>query len=224
MTIVNVKLSQLRISPLNQRNVKPTAIEAMADDIAAHGLLQNLVGYEEDGSFCVFAGGRRLRVLKLLAKRKAVKNSDEFPVSVRTKQEAIELSFAENFNREDMHPAESIRSFAALRDAGMSVDEIAARFGQPVSIVYKMFRLSALNPVLIDTLAKDQMNLEAAKALTLTDDHDQQLKLFKASSGHPHTIRRMLTAERTSVYEDRRPKTDGPLSTQNDDTAPCLAA
>ena len=199
MTIINVKLSHLRISPLNQRNVKPTAIESMADDIAAHGLLQNLVAYEEDGSYWVFAGGRRLRALKLLAKRKTVKNSDEFPVSVRTKQEAIELSFAENFNREDMHPADSIRSFAALRDAGMSVDEIAARFGQPVSFVYKMLRLSALNPVLIDTLAKDQMNLEAAKALTLTDDHDQQLKVFKASNGHPHAIRRMLTTEKVTT-------------------------
>jgi ParB family chromosome partitioning protein len=199
MAIITVKLSQLRISPLNQRNVKPAAIEAMADDIAAHGLLQNLVAYEEEGSYWVFAGGRRLRGLKLLAKRKAIKNSDAFPVEVRTKEEAIELSLAENFQREDMHPADSIRAFAALRDTGMDVNEIAARFGQAISFVYKMLRLSALNPALIDILAKDQMSLEAAKALTLTDDHDQQLKVFKASNGHAHTIRRMLTTEKVTT-------------------------
>ena len=47
------------LSPLNPRRVAPSAIESMADDIAAHGLLQNLVAYEDDGLLYVFAGGRR---------------------------------------------------------------------------------------------------------------------------------------------------------------------
>src|SRR3546814_8952727 len=97
----------------------------MADDIAAHGLVQNLVAYEDEGLFYVFAGGRRYRGLKELAKRKRIKNSDTFPVAVRAKEEAIELSLAENFQREDMHPADSIRAFAALRDTGMDAAEIA---------------------------------------------------------------------------------------------------
>ena len=102
MAIITAKLSQLRLSPLNQRRVKPSAIESMADDIQAHGLLQNLVAYEEDGLLWVFAGGRRYRGLKELVKRKKVRNSDLFPVEVRSKEEAIELSLAENFQREDM--------------------------------------------------------------------------------------------------------------------------
>ena len=85
MAIIHPRLSQLRLSPLNQRRVKPAAIEAMADDIDAHGLLQNLVAYEEDGLLYVFAGGRRYRGLKVLVQRKRVKNSDTFPVELRTK-------------------------------------------------------------------------------------------------------------------------------------------
>lgn len=199
MAIIDAKLSQLRLSPLNQRRVKPSAIESMADDIDAHGLLQNLVAYEEDGLLWVFAGGRRYRGLKVLVKRKRVRNSDTFPVEVRTKEEAIELSFAENFQREDMHPADSIRSFAALRDTGMDAEEIAARFGQAVSFVYKMLRLSALAPALIDLIAKDELTLEAARALTLTDDHDQQVKICKAANGQAHAIRRMLTTEKIAT-------------------------
>src|SRR3546814_12543030 len=91
----------------------------MADDIEAHGLLQNLVAYEDDGLLWVFAGGRRYRALKILVKRKRIKSSDTFPVERRTKEEAIELSLAENFQREDMHPADSIRALAALRATGM---------------------------------------------------------------------------------------------------------
>ena len=199
MAIIHPKLSQLRLSPLNQRRVKPSAIESMADDIDAHGLLQNLVAYEEDGLLWVFAGGRRYRGLKVLVKRKRAKNSDTFPVELRTKEEAIELSFAENFQREDMHPADSIRSFAAMRDAGMDAEDIAARFGQAVSFVYKMLRLSALAPALIDLIAKDQLTLEAARALTLTDDHDQQVKVCKAANGQAHAIRRMLTTEKIAT-------------------------
>ena len=199
MAIITAKLSQLRLSPLNQRRIKPSAIESMADDIHAHGLLQNLVAYEEDGLLWVFAGGRRYRGLKELVKRKKVRNSDLFPVEVRSKEEAIELSLAENFQREDMHPADSIRAFAALRDTGMDAEEIAARFGQAVSFVYKMLRLSALAPVLIDLIAKDQLTLEAARALTLTDDHDFQVKVCKAANGQAHTIRRMLTTEKVDT-------------------------
>jgi ParB family chromosome partitioning protein len=199
MAIIHPKLSQLRLSPLNQRHVKPSAVEAMADDIEAHGLLQNLVAYEDDGLLWVFAGGRRYRALKILVKRKRIKSSDTFPVELRTKEEAIELSLAENFQREDMHPADSIRAFAALRDTGMDAEDIAARFGQAVSFVYKMLRLSALAPSLIDLIAKDQLSLEAARALTLTDDHDSQVKVCKAANGHAHTIRRMLTTEKVDT-------------------------
>lgn len=199
MAIIHPKLSQLRLSPLNTRQVKPSQIESMADDIQAHGLLQNLIAYEEDGLLWVFAGGRRYRGLKMLVKRKSVKIGDTFPVELRTKEEAIELSLAENTQREDMHPADHIRAFAALRDAGMDVSEIAARFGRAESFVYRMLRLSALNPVLIGILAKDQLTLEAAKALTLTDDHAQQLKAFKASNGQAQTIRRFLTEEKVTT-------------------------
>jgi ParB family chromosome partitioning protein len=199
MAITYPKLSQLRLSPLNQRRVKPTAIESMADDIDAHGLIQNLVAYEEDVLFYVFAGGRRYRGLKLLAKRKRIKNSDTFPVEVRDKSEAIELSLIENEQREDMHPADRIRSYGALRDTGMCAEDIAARSGVAVSFVYKMLRLSALAPSLIDLIAKDQLSLDAARALTLTDDHDQQIKVCKAANGQAHTIRRMLTTEKVAT-------------------------
>jgi hypothetical protein len=80
MTIITAKLSQLRLSALNVRTLKPASIEAMADDIAAHGLLQNLVAYEEDGCFQVFAGGRRLRGLSLLKKRKSITGSYEVAI------------------------------------------------------------------------------------------------------------------------------------------------
>jgi len=62
-----------------------------------------------------------------------------------------------------------------------------------------MLRLSALAPALIDLIAKDQLSLEAARALTLTDDHEQQVKVCKAANGQAHAIRRMLTTEKVAT-------------------------
>lgn len=72
MTLQTVKLSQLRLSPLNVRRVKPKAIDQLAADMLAHGQLQNLVVYAEGNRFEVAAGGRRYRAFKQLEKAKAI--------------------------------------------------------------------------------------------------------------------------------------------------------
>lgn len=64
MNIKTVKLSQLCLSPLNVRKVKPQGIDQLAADIAVRGQLQNLIVYAEDGKFHVAAGGRRYRAFK----------------------------------------------------------------------------------------------------------------------------------------------------------------
>ncbi|MCP9223895.1 ParB/Srx family N-terminal domain-containing protein [Erythrobacter sp. LQ02-29] len=92
MTIQTIKLSKLALSPLNVRTVEPSKIEAMASDIEAHGLLQNLIGHEKGGKVLICAGGRRYRALKLLQKNKTITGSYEVPVDIRDEAEAIELS------------------------------------------------------------------------------------------------------------------------------------
>src|SRR3546814_11422364 len=93
---------------LNVRKVKPKEIEALAADIQARGVLQNLIGYDEDGKIKICAGGRRYRALKLLQKGKTIPGTFEVPVDLRSKDEALEISLAENAQREAMHPADAI--------------------------------------------------------------------------------------------------------------------
>lgn len=199
MTIKTIKLSLLRLSPLNVRRVKPADIEALADDIAAHGLIQNLGAYEEDGQFQVYAGGRRYRALQLLKKRKIITASFLVPIDVRTKEEAVELSLSENFQREKMHPADMVRAFASLRDGGMSSADIALRFGQSEGYVRKLLSLGSLAPALLDAFGKDDMSLQTAQALTITEDHAVQIEAFKACGDSAHSVRRFLTSEKLAT-------------------------
>lgn len=200
MTLQTIKLSQLRLSPLNVRRVKPDGIEALADDIAAHGLIQNLLAYEDSGLFHVFAGGRRYRALQALKKRKTISSGFLVLVDVRDQAEAVELSLAENYQRQDMHPADAVRAFVALRDgSGMSAAEIAVRFGQAESYVTKLLRLGSLNPVLLIVFAKDGFSLEVAKALTLSEDHAAQAEAFERCGPNAIAIRRFLTSQKMTT-------------------------
>lgn len=193
MTLQTVKLSQLRLSPLNVRRVKPKAIDQLAADMLAHGQLQNLVVYAEGNRFEVAAGGRRYRAFKQLEKAKAIPPSHPVSVDVRDKAEAVELSLAENVAREDMHAADAVAAYGDLRAQDKSPEDIAARFGVALSYVKKVLRLSALHPDALACLADDKIGMEAAQALTLTDDHDRQLEALKRFGNSAHQIRRMLT-------------------------------
>src|SRR3546814_10005176 len=77
MTIQNIALNKLALSDLNVRKVKPKEIEALAADIQARGVLQNLIGHDEDGKIKICAGGRRYRALELLQKGKTIPGSSE---------------------------------------------------------------------------------------------------------------------------------------------------
>ncbi len=196
MTLQTVKLSQLRLSPLNVRRVKPKAIDQLAADMLAHGQLQNLVVYAEGNRFEVAAGGRRYRAFKQLEKAKAIPASHPVSVDVRDKAEAVELSLAENVSREAMHSADAVIAYGDLCRDGLSPEDISARFGVAVSYVKKVLRLSALHPDALACLARDEIGMEAAQALTLTDDHDRQREALKRLGNSAHQIRRMLTSEK----------------------------
>lgn len=199
MTLQTVKLSQLRLSPLNVRRVKPKAIDQLAADMLAHGQLQNLVVYAEGNRFEVAAGGRRYRAFKQLEKARAISASHPVSVDVRDKAEAVELSLAENVSREDMHVADAVIAYGDLHRNGTTPEDIAARFGVALSYVKKVLRLSALHPDALICLAHDKIGMEAAQALTLTDDQDRQLEALKRCGNSAHQIRRMLTEEKVGT-------------------------
>ncbi|OBX17918.1 hypothetical protein A9995_14055 [Erythrobacter sp. QSSC1-22B] len=202
MTHTTVKLSQLRLSPLNVRKVKPQQIDQLAADIAAHGLLQNLIVYREDRKYYVAAGGRRYRALKALQKAKTLCGTHAVPMDERGKDEAVELSLAENAQREDMHPADAVRAYGKLLDDGMEPGDIAARFGVAISYVRKVLRLAALHEDALAAFAKDKIGMETAQALTLTENGAKQIEALNQYGNSAHQIRRFLTQE--TIASDHR--------------------
>jgi ParB family chromosome partitioning protein len=206
MHIQPIPLSQLVPCPANVRKTgRKSGIEGLAASIAAHGLLQNLQVRPTGGeSFEVVAGGRRFDALKLLAKQKKI--APDHPVGCEVREnadDATEVSLAENEMRETMHPADQFEAFKTLADEGRGEEEIAARFGVTPQVVRQRLKLAVVSPRLIAAYRKDAMTLDCLMAFTVSDDHKQQEKVWKAlpdfARQSPRGIRDALTEKHAAA-------------------------
>lgn len=211
-----IPLSKLVPSKANVRKTARDAeIEELAASIAAHGLLQNLTvrpvldaDGNETGKFEVVAGGRRLKALKLLAKRRVIPKNQPIPCAHIGDVAGEEVSLTENVFQCPMHPADQYEAFAKLHDErGMNIEDIAARFGVTATTVKQRLKLAAVSPTLMQIYRDGEMSLEQLMGFTITDDHAAQERVWISLSYNKSCsiIRRLLTEGQVSAT-DRRAK------------------
>ena len=184
-----IPLSQLEADPENVRKVVDAeGIAELAASIQAHGLMQNLVVRRKPKTrtkFLVTAGGRRLAALQALAEQGVIETSHEIPCQVLEDANASETSLAENVSRRDMAPVDAFEAFARLRDDGMSVADIATRFGITEALVAKRMRLGDLAPELRDAMRAGHLSLDAAMAFARRPDPVLQRTVWEGLGGKP---------------------------------------
>lgn len=184
---IPVTLERLRRAPENVRHIRiDEDVVGLADDIAVHGLLSSLIGYEaswpDDGDrVFVVGGGRRLQALELLRARGAIADDFTVPVLIRDVEMAVELSLSENLQQRTMSPVDEFHAFKALMDTGRhSPAELAKRFGFTERVVKQRLRLADLAAPVLDALANRQITLDAAQAYASVQDKARQEKVFKS--------------------------------------------
>jgi ParB family chromosome partitioning protein len=202
-----IKLSKLRLSPINVRKVEDNAlaIEPLAADITARGVLQNLLitpVTKPRGMFEVFDGGRRLRALLLLAAGGLIDAATyDVPVMVLKADDNTlsETSLAANFHQLKLTPAEECRAFLHFLGKDGDIDAVATRFGQTRRFIEGRLRLANLAEPIFDALAKGDITLDHAKAYGCTENHDKQLRVFEQVSRYggynADSIRRMIVQD-----------------------------
>jgi len=199
--IQSISLKKLVPSPRNVRKTSdPAADEQLKTDIAARGLLQNLVVRKaKRGKFEVEAGGRRLAALQALAEDGTLAKTHEVTCLVieGEESEVREASLAENFQRLAMNPADEAQAFSAIIEAGGCVEDVARRFGLTVRFVEGRLRLATLAPCVFEALADGTITLDMAKAYGAISDADRQAHVYAELQDAwyqitPETIRRMV--------------------------------
>lgn len=140
------KLQELDIEKIIRDEAQPRrsfdeeSINALADSIREHGILQPIVVTKVSDKYQIVAGERRWRAAKIAGLKK-------IPAIIRTidAQNRLELSIIENAQREDLNAIELATAYAKLRDQfNMTAKDIGEKVGKSESSIMNTMRLLSL--------------------------------------------------------------------------------
>ncbi len=188
MNMQSVSLSALEASGANpRRKFDRKAIEGLAASIRTDGLLHNLVVKPLPGKrnrFEIVTGERRFRALKLLEERGELPEDFSIPVEVRdelSKDDTLRIATVENLQRQNMTPLEEAAALTKLVHKGVTLDDVVAQTGLSASTIKRRLALNALCKEAKAALAKGELSLSQAEALTLGSKEAQQRILEQAA-------------------------------------------
>ena len=147
-------------------------LEALAQSIAEHGIVQPLTVRElSSGYYQIIAGERRWRAARLA-------NLSEIPAVVieADDKKAMELALIENLQRQDLNPVEEALGYRSLMaDYGLTQEETAKRVGKSRPAVANALRLLGLCPEVLEKLRSGELTAGHARAvLTVKSPKKQQ--------------------------------------------------
>lgn len=154
-------LTELPLAQVHPRADQPRTrfdrepLEELADSIRELGILEPLIVRPAGDGWEIVAGERRWRAAELagLATVPAVIRED-----LGDDAHAFRLSMVENVVRADMNPMETARGFGRMRDAGVSVDEIARQTGIAKRKVQSGLTLLDLDALIADLVEKGHVD------------------------------------------------------------------
>ena len=170
-----------------RRTFDEEELQALADSIAAHGILQPLaVRASGDGFYQIIAGERRWRASRMAGLK-------EVPVRILTadEQRAMEMALVENLQREDLNPIEEAKGYRALQDVyGMTQDDVAQSVGKSRPAVANATRLLALSEPVLKLVEDGTLSAGHARALLPLSDPEMQLAAAKTVIEKGLSVRR----------------------------------
>ncbi len=152
-----------------RRRFDEEALDALAQSIAAQGVLQPLLVRphpDRAGEFEILAGERRWRA----AQRAKL---HELPVLVRdvSDRDALEFALVENVQREDLNVLEEADGYHRLMsDFGYTQEELAQRVGKSRSHVANILRLIGLPDEVKAMVSDGRISPGHARALLMAKD------------------------------------------------------
>ena len=160
-----------------RRDFDDEELEALAESIRQHGIIQPLTVREmPNGYYQIIAGERRWRAAKMAGLK-------EVPVVVKefTDQEIVEISLIENIQREDLNPIEEAMAYKRLMEEfHLKQDEIADRVAKSRTAVTNSMRLLKLSSKVQEMVIADMISAGHARALLgISDEALQETTAMK---------------------------------------------
>ena len=151
-------------------------LEALAESIRTHGILQPLTVREtRSGYYQIIAGERRWRAARLA-------NLSEVPVIVieADDKKVMELALIENLQRQDLNPVEEALGYQSLiEEYGLTQEEAANRVGKSRPAVANALRLLGLCPEVMEKLRSGELSAGHARAILTLKSEKKQTEAAK---------------------------------------------
>ena len=149
-------------------------LQALADSIAQHGLIQPLTVRETgNGYYQIIAGERRWRACRIAGLR-------EIPAVVieADEKKTMELALIENLQRQDLNPIEEALGYQSLiQEHGMTQEEAAHRVGKSRPAVANALRLLALPESVLSMIREGKLSAGHARPLLSLPTAKSQLEM-----------------------------------------------
>lgn len=191
LSVVQIDISRILPNPSQPRVVfSKERIEALADSIAHHGVLNPLLVRRVGDVYELIAGERRLRASKLAG-------LEAVPCIIRESDEADSaiLAIIENLQREDLNmfeEADAIRSL--IETCGLTQESAAVHLSCSQSYVANKLRLLKLLPLERRAILECGLTERHARALLRLHDKDVRADALEV------IIRRRLNVAGTEEY------------------------
>ena len=200
----SLPLRRIEPNPLQpRREFDPEALQALADSISAHGVLQPLTVRETpSGYYQIIAGERRWRAARMAG-------LEEVPVLVVEADDrtVMELALIENLQREDLNPMEEAAGYRTLADDyHMTQEEIADRVGKSRAAVANSLRLLSLSDELADMVRSGKLTPGHARALLSLKDEKLRLQAAQRIIALQLSVRQAETLCRNLAKPKEVPK------------------
>ena len=156
-----------------RRDFDEEELEALADSITVHGVIQPLTVRElPSGYYQIIAGERRWRAARIAG-------LDEIPAVIieADDKKTMELALIENLQRQDLNPVEEAMGYHTLMsDHGLTQEETASRVGKSRPAVANALRLLSLNPEVLLMVRKGSLSAGHARAVLSLKSEKLQLE------------------------------------------------
>ena len=145
-----------------RQNFDETELQALADSITEHGILQPLTVRElASGYYQIIAGERRWRAARLAGLQ-------EVPAVIieADDKKVMELALIENLQRQDLNPVEEALGYHSLmQDHGLTQEDAARRVGKSRPAVANALRLLQLPEEVLEMLRLGKLTAGHARAV-----------------------------------------------------------
>lgn len=178
------------------------AIQALADSIREHGMLQPILVRPIGGGYQIVAGERRWRAARMLG-------LDEVPVNIRelSDLETMQIAIIENLQRENLNPVEEAAGYNDLIEKfGMTQEKVAKMVGRSRSAVANSVRLLALPERVLRMVENGDISAGHARALLGFENEEMLIATALKAADGGLTVRQVeKAAQKSSETEEKAP-------------------